>query len=143
MWHKADTSVPADDGTYLVQTRTGLDTRCYKNGDWLENYAPVVAWDDDGRVHAYSSTEAVPRAKMMAKYLPRMTIIAKSPDFEYIVNPNPPLNTVQIDRVELKSIDVINAFLALQQQAIEQASKEKNKRIRDTAISKIHSLTTF
>jgi len=141
MWNDVDNRLPVEDGHYLIQTRTGLNTREFKNGKWQEKYSdyPTISWDDDnGRVPSYPSGHAANSARVMAKYLPRTTLIARTPDVEYISNPSPPVN-VPFTTVELKTVDVINAFLGLQRQAMEQARKERKK----SAFNKIRNMITF
>jgi len=77
-------------------------------------------------------------AQEMARLLPIMTKIVKTPDYEWTVNPSPPQNIV-FETVELKSIDVINAFLGLQRQALEEAKRQQ----KVSAFNKIRSMVTF
>ena len=85
----------------------------------------------------------ITRTEDMARFLPEVVRVAKTPDVM-----NAPCNgsraiDVSMDIVELKTVDIINAFMSLKGQAIAEANRIKSERHRAMAISKIKSMAHF
>lgn len=80
--------------------------------------------------------------KAMEHYLPKYTKIAKSPELEvsFWEDTQPPIT---IECVELKTSDVICAFMNLQSKALFNLTKEHNERKREEAIVRIKRMTFF
>jgi len=144
-WHNINDRAPAEDGMYLIQTETGIDTSQYKNGEWMSNNclsSQPIQWNDDGgTIPSYPTDQVANPARMMANYLPRTTLIARTPDVNTVCNNGEPCNrqSIEIETVELKTVDVINAFLGLQRQAEEEAQKQHKEHI----YHKIRRMVTF
>ncbi len=75
----------------------------------------------------------------MARFLPERVRIAKTPDNVWRNS----TTEVVMETVELKTRDVIAAFMAMQQQAIQRARELKDERLRAEAIKRIRAMTHF
>lgn len=80
--------------------------------------------------------------KLMERYLPEYTRIAKTPD-RYCDWEETKIKTIKIEFVDLKTRDVINAFMNLQAEAIHYISQERNQQRREEAISRIRNMVFF
>lgn len=78
-------------------------------------------------------------AQVMADHLPPTVRLAQYPDFHYTVDPGPIEYAAPYETMELRSIDVIHAFLHLQREALEEAKKRKKL----LAFNKIKNMVTF
>ncbi len=74
----------------------------------------------------------------MAQFLPRMTTIFKTPDWTI-----PAPHAFVMEYVELKTEDVIAAFLGLQREAILEAKKLQQDAKRTEAIRRIRAMAHF
>ena len=79
----------------------------------------------------------------MARFLPETVRVAKTPDVIYAPHNDSRTIDVSMDVVELKTVDIINAFMSLKGQAIAEANRIKSERHRAMAISKIKSMAHF
>ena len=77
----------------------------------------------------------------MEDLLPERTRIATTPDIYY--SRNSQRTAINYETVELKTIDIIRAFMVLKEQAMAEAYKIKSDRRRHIAISKIKSMAHF
>lgn len=71
----------------------------------------------------------------LLQLLPKYVIVAKTP--EYVTD------SMVMDQVQLQARDVVYAFLSLQRQAIEEASKRYGRERRDLAVAKIRRMVHF
>lgn len=76
--------------------------------------------------------------KDMAQFLPPRVRIAKTPEFRWQQTTD-----ITMEVVELKTEDVIAAFLSMQQQAIQEAGKISDARHRNAVIRRIRAMTHF
>lgn len=81
--------------------------------------------------------------KVMERYLPKYTRIAKTPDVEVSCWENATPPPINIECVELKTSDIICAFMRLQDEALHNLTKEHNERKREEAIIRIRRMTFF
>lgn len=79
------------------------------------------------------------KATDMAQFLPEKVRIAKTPDITYPVDDGRAV-ALYMETVELKTIDVINTFMSLKQQAMAEAYRITCEKRRKVAISKIESM---
>ena len=76
----------------------------------------------------------------MAEFLPEYTNIARTPDWGAYMGTT---TDVVVDTVELKTRDVISAFMGLQRQALKEAGKIKQTERRIEAIARIKRMAFF
>ena len=76
--------------------------------------------------------------KDMLQFLPETTIVVKTPDLNIQAQ-----RIVEVETVELKTRDVIEAFMNLQQMAITTASEIENAQKRREAIDRIKRMVYF
>ena len=81
--------------------------------------------------------------KLMARYLPEYTRIAKTPDLSYSQWEDRDCNYIEIEFVDIKTRDIINSFMNLQAEAIHYISQERNQQRREEAISRIRDMVFF
>lgn len=81
----------------------------------------------------------------MAYYLPEYTRLQKTPAVQVACweDTPPEIKPIVIETLELKTMDIINAFCRLQNQAMANATKESNRMRREEAIVRIKSMTFF
>lgn len=81
----------------------------------------------------------------MAYYLPEYTRLQKTPPVQvaYWDDTAPEIKPIVVETLELKTMDIINAFCHLQNQAMANATKESNRMRREEAIMRIKSMTFF
>jgi len=77
---------------------------------------------------------------VMLTYLPKFTMITKTPDYYHTIDKDVSIN---IEQVELKTKDVVMAFLSLQKTAIKNAKRNIDKNRKDDAIDKIRRMVFF
>jgi len=71
----------------------------------------------------------------MLKYLPRHTIIAKTPDRA--------ASTFTYEQVEVQTLDLINSFIALQGRAMKEIMEKERGAKRDKAVEAIKRMVYF
>lgn len=81
--------------------------------------------------------------KLMERYLPEYTRIAKTPDTSYSQWEDRDCNYIEIEFVDIKTRDIINAFMNLQAEAIHCISQERNRKRREEAMSRIRNMVFF
>lgn len=81
--------------------------------------------------------------RAMLRYLPEYTRVAQTPTLVacWETNKTPP--KIVMEDIELKTSDIVSAFLYLQQAALENAHKERDKMLRERAIARIRQMTYF
>ena len=75
----------------------------------------------------------------MAKFLPEHVTIARTPDWKF----NGSTTDITIETVELKTRDVIAAFMEMQRQAMQEARKIKDNDMRTIAMQRIRRMAFF
>lgn len=72
----------------------------------------------------------------MAHFLPKFVTIWKTPDFPF-------RDSIEFETVELKTRDVIDAFMSLQRRAMEKANSIRDTERRNDATRKISNMVYF
>lgn len=75
----------------------------------------------------------------MAKFLPKFVTIAKTPDFRW----NAGTTYITRETVQLKTKDVISAFMSMQDSAMQEAKKIRDHERRAMAIECIKRMVFF
>ena len=79
----------------------------------------------------------------MARYLPEYTRIAKTPDLVYSVVAERLIQPIEIEFADIKTKDIINAFMNLQAEAFHNLNQERNRKNREAAIKRIRNMVFF
>lgn len=83
-------------------------------------------------------------ATLMASFLPRRPVpIIRTPEYRISADTSVPAEEARVEIVELLPIDIINAFLALQEEAMRNARRLDDSTRRAKALHAIRSMVYF